>query len=67
MVSGSQLPQQQQEAATADPDSPADTTTPHTAPREDDIEYKTVDMVLLYGGMDTEGEIFDDCLVYLVS
>ena len=28
---------------------------------------KTVEMMLLVGGMDTEGEIFDDCLVFLLK
>ena len=28
---------------------------------------KTVDMMLVVGGMDTEGEIFDDCLVLLLD
>lgn len=28
---------------------------------------KTVDMLLVVGGMDTEGEIFDDCLVFLIK
>lgn len=27
----------------------------------------TMKMVLIHGGMDTEGEIFDDTLVYLVE
>ncbi len=29
--------------------------------------YKTVDMCFIIGGMDTEGEIFDDCLVMLLK
>ncbi|XP_013380428.1 rab9 effector protein with kelch motifs-like isoform X1 [Lingula anatina] len=31
------------------------------------VAGKTLDMLFLFGGMDTEGEIFDDSLVYLVS
>ena len=28
---------------------------------------KTVEMMLIVGGMDTEGEVFDDCLVCLLK
>ena len=28
---------------------------------------KTVEMMLVLGGMDTEGEVFDDCLLYLLK
>ena len=34
---------------------------------DSNVEYKTVDVCLIFGGMDTEGEIFDDCLIYLVT
>lgn len=33
----------------------------------DRSESKTMTFVLVNGGMDTEGEIFDDSLVYLVE
>ena len=29
--------------------------------------YKLVDLAVILGGMDTDGEIFEDCLVYLLS
>ena len=29
--------------------------------------YKMVDVALVLGGMDTDGEIFEDCLVYLLN
>jgi len=31
-----------------------------------DQEYKTVEVAMILGGMDTEGEIFEDCLVMLL-
>ena len=74
VVSGSQLPQESPptEGATADPGvsdvtSGGDAASVLDPPPGDDIEYKTVEMCLIFGGMDTEGEIFDDCLVYLIS
>ena len=32
----------------------------------DDTPHKLVDMALVFGGMDTSGEIFDDVLVYML-
>jgi hypothetical protein len=44
-------------------------TTPLPRPEPIDITgpSKLVDLLLVHGGMDTEGEIFDDCLVYMLK